>query len=593
MAKKIIGYIVILCCFAGSIAGIYFGVRYSQVSKELKSNSEYIEQIDNLELELSQVNEYLTEANSKYSLLLAENEQNKQTIADYSVSIEEKDAKIQSLEGNISELQGQISTLENQISTLENEKQTLLSQIEDLNEEHLAEVQELESQIETLESQKIALEESYQSVNESLQNITIDRNNLLLDKQSLEEKVSANETKIAQYESQILTLQNEVTRLTGLLEGYEEIMSETYTVDFYIGDELYTTKVVRYGKIVTDLIAPTETNTYVFNYWTLDGETEVEVSTYSIEGNTIFYANYTPKYKVEFESVGVVVDTQYVVKGQTVEEAVSPTQEGYKFIGWSLDGESVIELDSFTILENVKFEAIFESELNLNGYTMAEISAISASGNAEDYFQIGDQFSVYLTTGEEVTFAVIGFNHDDLSDGSGKAGITFGMVNLLENKYSMNNSASSYGGWTESKMRNTTLVNIFNTLPEDLKSIIKPVDKLTKLGKNWENEEPDTTFIENITVTTSDRLWLFSSYEVFGKGDSSDGSTQYEYFATFEDSTIKKLSNGLGSANSWWLRSPSSTVTARFRIVSSSGVYSFNSYSSPDNNLGLCFGFCV
>ena len=115
MVKKIFGYIVIICLFAGSIAGIYFGIRFAQVSNELKSDAEYIEQIDDLQLELSQVNESLTEANNKYSLLVTENEQNKQTIADYTVLISEKDTQIQTLEG---------------------EKQSLLSQIEDLNEEH-------------------------------------------------------------------------------------------------------------------------------------------------------------------------------------------------------------------------------------------------------------------------------------------------------------------------------------------------------------------------------------------------------------------------------------------------------------------------
>lgn len=293
MVKKIFGYIVIICLFAGSIAGIYFGIRFAQVSKELKSDSEYIEQIDYLELELSQVNKSLTEANNKYSLLVAENEQNKQTIADYSVSIEEKNSQIQSLEGNISELQGQISTMNGQISTLETEKADLLAQIEDLNEEHLAAVQELESQIETLEGQVSTLTNSVNSLQGQVETLTSEKNDLLLDIETLEAKVSANETIIVQYESQILTLQNEVTRLTGLLEGYEDIKNGTFEVNFYLklstGDLLYKTFVVRNGNFVETFGDPEKTDTYEFLYWTLDGETEVDPFTTPIIDDTCFY----------------------------------------------------------------------------------------------------------------------------------------------------------------------------------------------------------------------------------------------------------------------------------------------------------------
>jgi hypothetical protein len=41
---------------------------------------------------------------------------------------------------------------------------------------------------------------------------------------------------------------------------------------------------------------------------------------------------------------------------------------------------------------------------------------------------------------------IIGFNHDDLSDGSGKAGITLGMTHCLNTKYKMNDSNRAQNG---------------------------------------------------------------------------------------------------------------------------------------------------
>ena len=38
---------------------------------------------------------------------------------------------------------------------------------------------------------------------------------------------------------------------------------------------------------------------------------------------------------------------------------------------------------------------------------------------------VGITWSVKLTNGETMTYRIIGINHDDLADGSGKAGLTY------------------------------------------------------------------------------------------------------------------------------------------------------------------------
>lgn len=213
------------------------------------------------------------------------------------------------------------------------------------------------------------------------------------------------------------------------------------------------------------------------------------------------------------------------------------------------------------------------------------IAEESEKGNAQKYFAVGDEKTIELTTGEQVTLVILGFNHDDLTSG-GKAGITIGMKELLATKYRMNASNTNAGGWDESEMRTTTMQTLLGQLPSDLQAAIKSVNKKATSGG------ASTTI-----KTSSDKLFLFSEVEIDGttsSGYASEGE-QYEYWKTVKDGTVaadrvKKLSNGGGSADSWWLRSPNVSGSYGFRYITSTGyVNYFNAYYT----YGVSFGFCV
>ena len=215
----------------------------------------------------------------------------------------------------------------------------------------------------------------------------------------------------------------------------------------------------------------------------------------------------------------------------------------------------------------------------------AEIAAISEAGMAPIIFAVGDEKTIALTTGEQVTLVILGFNHDDLTSG-GKAGITIGMKNLLATRYAMNSTATNVGGWDDSKMRTSTMATLLTQLPSDLQSVIKQVYKRATAGSQSE-----------IITTPADKLWLFAEVEIDGttKAGYADEGEQYEYWKTVKDGTVdddrkKYLSNGSGSALGWWLRSPSVSHSTYFRYFNSTGnVYS----SDADITRGVCFGFCV
>ena len=127
---------------------------------------------------------------------------------------------------------------------------------------------------------------------------------------------------------------------------------------------------------------------------------------------------------------------------------------------------------------NVEFTIL---PFSLEGCTWAEVAEVVAAGEHTNLFKVGEEKSFKLTTGEEVIAIILGFNHDTLSDGTGKAAITFGFKNCLEASYQINRVYSSLSSndsdYLDSSMYRTYLPNIYNTLPQELKDIIKNVKK--------------------------------------------------------------------------------------------------------------------
>ena len=215
----------------------------------------------------------------------------------------------------------------------------------------------------------------------------------------------------------------------------------------------------------------------------------------------------------------------------------------------------------------------------------ATIAELSENGQAQSSFSVGDEKTIELTTGEQVTLVILGFEHDDLTSG-GKAGMTIGMKNLLATTYKMNSSSTNAGGWDESEMRTSTMATLLSQLPSDLQGVIKQVNKKARAGS------------ASTSITTSaDKLWLLAEVEVDGTTSAgyADEGEQYEYWKTVKDGTvaadrIKYLSNGSGSAYIWWLRSPNVSYSTNFHNFNSSGTVNV---SSANSTRGVSFGFCV
>ena len=207
--------------------------------------------------------------------------------------------------------------------------------------------------------------------------------------------------------------------------------------------------------------------------------------------------------------------------------------------------------------------------------TWEQIIEACHNNEVPDTWNVADQKPMTIN-GVDYQIDIIGKNHDDYSDGSGKAPLTFQLHDCYGETKNMNSSNTNSGGWTSCAMRSTHLPAILALMPTEVQNGIREVNKLTSAGS------------QSATInTTADKLFLLSEIEIFGSvslSKSGEG-TQYDYYKA-GNSKVKKFN---GSAYYWWERSPDGSNSANFCRVNSSGDANFDNASYAN---GVAFGFC-
>ena len=215
----------------------------------------------------------------------------------------------------------------------------------------------------------------------------------------------------------------------------------------------------------------------------------------------------------------------------------------------------------------------------LSDWTWEQIVALSNSGrDPQNYFSVGDEKDLILTTGEVVPVVIGDFYHNTITGTSTKAPIAFTFKNCLNTKYAMNGSRTNSGGWDGSVMRNTQMPAILNTFPAELiaDGAIKYVDVLASAGGK-----------STSLVTSSDRLRLHSMAELGldSANDVSGEGTKYAYYTS--GNKVKTIN---GEASIYWTRSPSTYLSTYFCDVSTSGSPSHFFANAP---YGVACGFDI
>lgn len=218
------------------------------------------------------------------------------------------------------------------------------------------------------------------------------------------------------------------------------------------------------------------------------------------------------------------------------------------------------------------YDPVFE-----NNEWAAIIEACHANEVPDEWVADGSCYKDMLINGTNYRIDIIGKNHDDLADGTGKAPLTFQMHDCYTTAYPMNDTNTNVGGWRDSQMRTQTMPALKALMPAEVQAAIREVQKKSSAGNQ-----------SSSIVTTSDELFLPSEVEIFGSTSYSFAGegTQYEYYQAGNS----KVKNQNGSANSWWGRSPYSSDSASFCPVRSRGSAGA-SYASSLYGVSFCFCF--
>lgn len=252
-----------------------------------------------------------------------------------------------------------------------------------------------------------------------------------------------------------------------------------------------------------------------------------------------------------------------------------------------------------------------------NGYNAAQLKQIAndMSANGENskyyaqfkrYMDLADSYgdgdkrgNVKMTNGSTMEFRLIGMNHDDKADGTGKAGLTFMATDASKIPAHAMFTSSNYtyvnGGWRDTDLRKQmNSGDIWTLMPQEFQSNISPVIKITNNG-------PATgPYYKKANVSsTVDKLWLISYNELvetsywWRNAIEYEGS-QYYFFKNkvtrnYSPNTVLNSSH-IKASDSWERSSPPNGYSSFLRITTL-GDPSFGNLASKRGGVVPCFSF--
>ena len=231
-----------------------------------------------------------------------------------------------------------------------------------------------------------------------------------------------------------------------------------------------------------------------------------------------------------------------------------------------LKGRTLIDGTGYDITFKPSYDPVFANN------TWEQIIAACHNNAVPETWKVADQKPMTID-GSDYLIDIIGKNHDDYADGSGKAPMTFQLHDCYKLKKAMHNTTTNSKGWSRCDMRETNLPIILKQMPTEVQSGIREVNKLTSESRT--------------IVTTADKLFLLSEIEIFGSDENSGKGegTQYNYYKAGNS----KVKNYIDSAIEWWERSPYNGNTRFYCCVNYKGA----SISRSANVVsGVPFAFC-
>ena len=188
-----------------------------------------------------------------------------------------------------------------------------------------------------------------------------------------------------------------------------------------------------------------------------------------------------------------------------------------------------------------------------------------------DTWNVGDSCNMTINN-KTYAIDIIGKNHDDYADGSGKAPLTFQMHTTYATQYKMNGAEYNNCGWKNCLVRiSNAFPKLKQVMPAEVVAALKAVTKKTTAGGASSSID-----------TTSDTLFLLSEIEVQGTRTHSYAGegTQYAYYQTAANRKKNRA---------WYLRSPRINSTSCFCRTGWDGEADWSVASEVD---GIAAAWC-
>lgn len=296
------------------------------------------------------------------------------------------------------------------------------------------------------------------------------------------------------------------------------------------------------------------------------------------EDRTVYanFASVLRSYTITFcDEDGTVLNSKKWAYGSV--PSYTAAKDGYVLDGWTPEVVAVTGEASYT--------AIWKPKPAFATTQWSDIVAVSASGKASTTFSLGDKRNETIN-GTEYELEIAGFDHDDLADGSGKAGITVMFRTVVETTASFSDG-TDFGSSSVRQWLNNDFKSL---LPSDLQESIKTVNK----------SSPTTA--TGALATLAEQVWVASLEEMCGVIYSVGGTsvvnaykrpqgTQYALY----DSNSKRIRYQGETA----VRGITRTIRGdhgnlfNFAIDNTGAVMNGSLNASGTANKNIIVGFCI
>ena len=154
------------------------------------------------------------------------------------------------------------------------------------------------------------------------------------------------------------------------------------------------------------------------------------------------------------------------------------------------------------------------------------------------------------------------------------------------------NSGWNKDGWPKSQMKTFIDNDIYNSLPQDLKSVIITTETVSGHGSEDTN---NFTSIDKLYLLSTAEIWVQDTSNTIDYDAARDKTRQLDYYKSNGVTTSSYAgaikNNNSGSATSWWLRSANSNTNTGFYAVAINGNWSGSITTVARNTYGVSPAF--